>query len=352
MPTPRDPATPHGRMAIDNPRRRDALAAEVMLGAVHGLPADARVLVIDDLDGLVEAGLRERHARVYRWCRLTVGDRPGLPWPGAGPFDAACLRLPKIKAAFEMALHAAASVLAPGAPLWVYGANDEGIKSAARVITPIFGSAAAIDARRHCRVIEAHRPREASVRTRLAEWRGFVSPPVAGHAQWVTYPGVFAKGVLDAGTAVLLAALPAFSGQRVLDFGCGGGPIAADILRRAPDAEVHLLEADALSLLAAHENLPGAPTHLSDAWHGLPPGIRFDRVVSNPPIHRGKGEDFEALRALVLGAPAVLRPGGELWMVVQRQVPVGPLLESCLDRVEIARQDSRFRVWRAHAPAR
>ncbi len=345
--------SPRGRLTQSGSEQREAVAAEVMARVVDEglgapLPAGARVLVVDDLDGHLERDLTALGHRVVRWCRLTVGDRPGAPWPGAGPFDACCLRLSKVKAAFEMALHAAASVLPAGAPLWVYGANDEGIKSAGRVMAPIFGAPTTVDARRHCRVLEARRPDAASIRTRLAEWRSFVPPPLPGLRQWVTYPGVFAKGALDIGTAELLAALPPLPGARVADFGAGSGVVAAAVLRDAPDADVHLIEADALALQAAHENVPGAKAHLSDAWAAVPP-LRFDHIVSNPPFHRGKGEDFAVLRALLVGAPHRLRPGGALWMVTQRQVPVGPLLEEVLTAVEVVREDGRFRVWRALA---
>eukprot|EP00418_Pyrodinium_bahamense_P039087 CAMPEP_0179196474 /NCGR_PEP_ID=MMETSP0796-20121207/97699_1 /TAXON_ID=73915 /ORGANISM="Pyrodinium bahamense, Strain pbaha01" /LENGTH=53 /DNA_ID=CAMNT_0020900887 /DNA_START=19 /DNA_END=176 /DNA_ORIENTATION=+ len=50
-------------------------------------------------------------------------------------------------------------------------------------------------------------------------------------------------------TEALLKALPSSlpAGLKVLDFACGTGSIAASILRRASDAEVTLLDADAVA---------------------------------------------------------------------------------------------------------
>ncbi len=90
--------SPRGRLTQSGSEQREAVAAEVMARVVEEglgapLPAGARVLVVDDLDGHLERDLAALGHRVVRWCRLTVGDRPGAPWPGAGPFDACCLPL-------------------------------------------------------------------------------------------------------------------------------------------------------------------------------------------------------------------------------------------------------------------
>jgi 16S rRNA (guanine1207-N2)-methyltransferase len=327
-------------------RAREAIAAEVLLGAAE--PPGPHLLVIGDLDGHVEAAwTREGHA-VTRWCRTTVGDRPGRIWPGLGPYDACALRLPKEKLAFEMAVHASAGVLRPGAPLWVYGANDEGIKSSPQVLRPVFGPAVTVDARRHCRVVEARCPEQPQARRRVQDWRRELAPPFPGPSRWVSYPGVFARGGLDAGTAGLLEALPEMAPQRVLDFGCGAGVISAALQTRWPGAELHALDTDAFAVQATRENVPGITVHLSDAWHSAPEG-RFDLIVSNPPLHRGKQTDHGPLQSLVTESPKRLTPGGVLVLVTQRQVPLDGLLAAHLATPEVLWQNGAYRVWKAVA---
>jgi 16S rRNA (guanine1207-N2)-methyltransferase len=224
---------------------------------------------------------------------------------------------------------------------------------------------------------------------------------------WRTYPGLFARGGLDVMTAALLASLPlppARSGRRgrkrarLLDFACGSGAVGASLQQRAPGACVHLLDADAVALDAARRNVPAGEGqrvvhHLSDGFahldregggwgghgggnhggggeadgrDGGAPGpkrakasrpaeqapLRFDWIVSNPPVHRGLTDDFEVVRGLAAGAPARLRPGGCLWVVAQSYVPVGALLEAvpAFDTVALHFSDGRFVVWRASVP--
>jgi len=307
--------------------------ADALLGA---LPAwDGRMLVVDDLDGGVEQATGGA-----RWSRMCAGDRLGAAWPPEGPFDVVTLRLPKSRVAFEMALHAVAARLAPGGRVFVYGGNDEGIRSAPKKVRTVFAGCETVDARRKGRVLEATGPLDVG-RGALSDWRLAVARPDGG--VWVTYPGLFAQGGLDAGTALLLSALPPLApGARVLDFGCGSGVISA----AHAGARVDATDADAIALEAVRENVPAARRLLGDGWRGVPEG-RYDRIVSNPPFHRGKGEDFGALNALVDGARARLNRRGELWMVAPRQLPLTAKLGAAFAEVEIVVEDPRYRVWRA-----
>ena len=90
----------------------------------------------------------------------------------------------------------------------------------------------------------------------------------------------------------------------------------------------------ALAVEAARRNLPAARVHLGDAWSALPESARFDLIVSNPPFHRGKGEDFELIDKLVEGAARRLRRRGELLVVAQRRLDLGRRLEDRFSSVE------------------
>jgi 16S rRNA (guanine1207-N2)-methyltransferase len=160
----------------------------------------------------------------------------------------------------------------------------------------------------------------------------------------VTYPGVFSRGALDDGTRLLITALPKWSGLSILDFAAGGGVISGHLARHGEDLKIYMLEADSVALEAAKQNVPTASAILSDAW-ALMPELKVDRIVSNPPIHFGKSEDFRVIRGLVESSPSYLNKAGELWMVVQRQVPAQTLFGTNWT-VELAAENTRFRVWR------
>jgi 16S rRNA (guanine1207-N2)-methyltransferase len=327
---------------------REQSAAEVLLDAIPPLDPGASVLVIDDRIGAVGRELTGRRLKVTPWSRFASGSHPGQAWPAGGDYDAATLRLPRSKEALMMALHAATARLRPGAPLWVYGANDEGIKSAPGRMEPLLGPVDALDARRHCRVLEATRPETVpGLLGTLADFRRTLHLPLPdGEREVVSYPGVFAKGRLDPGTEMLLRALPLLEkGARVLDFACGAGIIAGYLARISPDAALWMTDADAIALAAAAENAPTATALCGDRWGAIQGNRQFDRIVSNPPIHEGKGRTYGVLNDLIEGAPARLRPGGQLWVVAQRQIPTDKVLSETFRKVTLAAEDGRYRVW-------
>jgi 16S rRNA (guanine1207-N2)-methyltransferase len=273
---------------------------------------------------------------VMAWCRHTA------PWPPEGPFASASLRLPLDKSAYEMALHAIAARLPQGAPLLVYGANDEGIKSAAKAFAPFFELAESLLAKSHARVWRATRSAVTDgLRGKLADWRISAPLHLDGRVRdWVSYPGVFAKGGLDAGTALLLRHLPEAAGKIALDFGAGTGILARVLADRG--AQVTMIEHDAVALEAARENVPEANALLGGA---LAEG-RFDLIVSNPPIHRGRQRDLGVVTALIAGARRHLRKGGALLIVVQKTVPVPRLAEGRIVAIDLLAEDGGYRVWR------
>ena len=326
-----------GRLAARGDRRETRVAGALLDVVAPG----GRTLVVGDADGSVEAALGGD-----RWSRMCVGERLGAAWPPDGPFDLVTLRIPKVRVALEMALHAAATRLAPGGRLVLYGANDEGIRSAPRKLEAVFEQVETVATRRKCRVLEASDPRPGA-RGDLVDWRSEVPRPIGVGDPWVTWPGLFARGGLDPGTALLCQSLPEVPPDgKVLDFGCGVGVISAAVLALTPTARVDAVDADALALEAVRHNVPGARPLLGDGWGGVS-DTQYDCVLSNPPYHRGKGEDFAVLMALLQGAADRLSPGGELRVVVPRQLTVRPHLEERFAQVELVVDDPRYRVWAA-----
>ena len=333
---------------------REETLTEVLLGAID-LPDGASVLAVDDGPDAIGPALELRGHAVTRWWRMATLQHGATAWPPDGPFGAAIVRLSKDKKAFEMAVHAALSVLDSGSPIVIYGGNDEGIKSVPKRLSALLPDLQTVEAKRHCRVLEAVRPADLpSLLGTLSEWARTetLDFPDAPETHTV-YPGVFAKGGLDAGTAALLAAIPdPPAGASVLDFACGAGVIAGALQRRVPDLKLQLMDADAVAAEAARRNLPDTLVRVGASWSSLPAYQRYDRIVSNPPIHDGKERDYSVLQRLIDGAPGRLVDEGELWLVLQGQVPVSEDLWLRFDEVEEVWSDTRFKVWRAARPSR
>lgn len=315
-----------------------------------------RALVIEDSTGQVEAALNESGAEVVCWKRRLAN---ASAWPEDGPFDIITLRQPRSRDELMMLLHAATSRLREDGTLLIHGANDEGIRSAPRPVETLFDSVESVATRWHCRVVSAmKRKTEVALRDGLVEWRQMIEATVGARAMtWASYPGVFAHGRLDEGTRLLLEAIEESPDVRsqfdakahVLDFGCGAGAITMELLRQWPGMSVDMLDCDAIAIEAAKENAPNARAIVGDGLAGVGES-RYDVIVSNPPLHRGKDRTFDLLRDLIAGARERLSRNGRLLFITQGAAPGARMLDAVDARHEIVADDGRFRVWSALFP--
>ncbi len=289
-----------------------------------------------------------------RWDRADTGDRPGTPWPRDGGYASALLRLPRSREALAFALHAAVSVTRPGAPVFVFGAKDEGIGSTASRLEGLLDEVVSMATGGRCRILRGLRPETpVDLLGRLEDWREVAPLDLPwGQVDWVRYPGTFARAGVDPGTALLLDHLPSLQeGEgaggdvpRVLDVGAGTGLLAAGVRAARPEAEPWLAEPDAPARAAAAENVPGARFVAVAAW---PEGGPWDHIVSNPPYHQGKAETLQVVRDLIRGARRSLAPEGELRLVIQRRHPVEAELRDAFRRVAAVADAGPYRVWAA-----
>ena len=136
----------------------------------------------------------------------------------------------------------------------------------------------------------------------------------------LTAAGVFAGEGLDRGTAVLLRESdPPTGTPRVLDLGCGYGPIALAIALACPGAMVDAVDVNERALALCRDNAQALG--VADRVRVLRPenaeqADRYDEIWSNPPIRIGKA----ALHELLLTWLARLAPEGAARLVVARNL--------------------------------
>ncbi|OQW51615.1 tRNA1(Val) (adenine(37)-N6)-methyltransferase [Candidatus Raskinella chloraquaticus] len=139
--------------------------------------------------------------------------------------------------------------------------------------------------------------------------------------------------------AVLLAAsIPAMSGERVLDLGCGAGAVSLCLLARVGDCHVTGVEIDHDMAQLAQDNaaLNGWEARLSIvagdiSRRGLLSDQTFDHIMANPPFHDKRRHRLPRLeqraQALVEGEAGVdkwfavglrrVKPGGSLTFILR-----------------------------------
>lgn len=327
-------------------------ATGVAVGCLDRIDAGRAPLVVDEPSGTLAAALAATGSQPSIWCRRADNGTAARDWPAADAATSAFVRLPKEKASLDMALHASAALLPAGAPIVVFGTNEEGIRSAARHMQPLAADPVTLDARRHARVWVGQRHATiAGLKPTLDDWRQTIEIDIGGKPRdWVTYPGLFARGRIDEGTALLLAHLPEASklpaSSPILDLACGTGIIAAEITARGFPHALHLVDIDAVAITASRVNVPGSQAFVGDGLAAAP-APRYAMIISNPPIHVGVAESHAFLHALAREAAMRLVGGGVLQIVVQRRIQAQTVLADHLATAEIVADDGRFQILRA-----
>lgn len=186
-----------------------------------------------------------------------------------------------------------------------------------------------------------------------AELRRTITAEIWGRElTMVTAGGVFAADGLDRGTAVLLRASPIPEGTpRILDLGCGYGPIALAIAAHCPGALIDAVDVNERALALCRENAQSLG--VADRVRVLRPDqvesdLRYDEIWSNPPIRVGK----QSLHELLLTWLARLAPDGIARLVVGKNLGSDTLqrwlIEQGYDCERVASAKG-FRVLAVHA---
>ncbi len=135
-----------------------------------------------------------------------------------------------------------------------------------------------------------------------------------------TANGIFAGEGLDRGTAVLLREVPPPTGSpRILDLGCGWGPIALGLALACPGARIDAVDVNDRALALCRDN--AARLGVADRVRVARPdqlgdGTAYDQIWSNPPIRIGK----TALHELLLRWLPRLAPTGTAHLVVGKNL--------------------------------
>lgn len=343
-------------------------ADEYLLNHLHqqNLPADARVLLLNDNFGALAGNLAGRAqvtssgdshlghvaltANLAR-NRLAVEAVDFVPASAIaqGPFDLVLIRVPKTLALLEEQLIRLHGQLAPDAQV-IAAAMIKHLPRAAgdlleKYIGPVQASLAVKKARLLFATPEA---KPAPVSPYPTRYR--LDKPAI---ELLNHANVFCREDLDIGTRAFLPHLPKHLGRiRVADLGCGNGVLGIAYALGSPQAELTLVDESYMAVQSARENWRAAlgerPVEIR-AGDGLAEQTEdsLDLVLCNPPFHQQQVVgDFLAWR-MFQQARAALVKGGELWIVGNRHLGYHAKLKRLFRGVEQVAATPKFVVLKA-----
>ena len=166
---------------------------------------------------------------------------------------------------------------------------------------------------------------------------------------FVSVSGVFSfENQIDRASRLLIENFSP-SGNTVLDLGCGYGPIGLYIKARHPGLAVWLADINERAVEYAKKNAAAngleAKILKTDLYSELA-GMRFDDIVTNPPIAAGKKLNTQ----LINEAPEHLKPGGALWLVAFHNKggsTLKDIMEARFGNVEDIEKSGGIRVYRS-----
>lgn len=143
--------------------------------------------------------------------------------------------------------------------------------------------------------------------------------------KFITDNGVFSKKGLDFGTRTLLESIDLnIIKGKVLDFGCGYGPIGI-FLKKMTDADIDMVDVNkrAINLAMKNAKLNNVKVNVfeSDIYQNVKDS--YDFIITNPPIRVGK----KILYEILFDAQKYLNDEGQLMLVVNKNQGAKTLLK-------------------------
>jgi len=354
-----DPATrllAEGMSARPGPRVLDLRCGTGICGALAARRG-ALVTLCDDNLVAVEAA-RRTLALNGLTGQVIHGDGAIQPCKGSESsevcFDLVLLDTPRGREWVRHLLGVAAHALRPGGKLLLAGPNRGGIKGFMEDAREIVGPCEVARIKAGHRLAVAEKSGQPGVANHRSPSRDgqVCEATVRGRTiRFITRPGVFSHGELDAGTRALIETMVIRPGEVVLDLGCGCGIIGAVAAQAARQAILVDCSAAALEASRATLELNKATAHTqviaSDCASAVR-DMRFDVVVTNPPFHQGLGVEFHVAQQFVRDAAEVLlEGGGRLILVANRFIRYERTMRDLFAKVLTLYEDRRFQVLEA-----
>lgn len=161
---------------------------------------------------------------------------------------------------------------------------------------------------------------------------------------FLTDIGVFSKEGVDYGSKVMINAITPTEGKRILDVGCGYGPIGIVLGTLFPEHRIDMVDINDRAIELAKKNISlnkrnNVTVFKSNMYENVVD--KYSMIISNPPIRAGK----HIVHAIIENAKDHLLIDGELWIVIQKKQGAPSAKQKMLDvfsNVEVVQRDKGY----------
>ncbi len=164
--------------------------------------------------------------------------------------------------------------------------------------------------------------------------------------RFLTSSGVFSFGKLDRGTELLIKNMTLEESWKLLDLGCGYGPVgivASRFVRHVVMTDINRRAVELTKRNIEVNEVMNAEVRWGNLYEPVR-GEKFDSIVTNPPVHAGK----DVLREIVINAPLHLNDAGVLQLVIRTRQGakyIKGLMEEAFTEVHELVKGSGYRVY-------
>ncbi len=167
---------------------------------------------------------------------------------------------------------------------------------------------------------------------------------------FITDAGVFSRNRIDLGSQLMIKVMDIQKEDKILDMGCGYGPLGLVAAKLAPLGQVLMVDINQRAVDLAKNNVK--LNHISNAKAIQSDGFSnidekdFDVILMNPPFRAGK----KVVYTLIEKAKEFLKINGSLYTVCMTRQGAKSLakkMEEAFGEVYEVKKGSGYRVYRA-----
>jgi 23S rRNA (guanine1835-N2)-methyltransferase len=274
-------------------------------------------------------------------------------WKPVGEFDRVVLKVPRSLGLLEENLHRIATHLAPGTPIVAGGMLKNLSNGVFALFEKYFGEITTSLAAKKARLIFASVssgkvPKNPYPHSMEVEGLGIIL---------VNHGGTFSRDSLDPGSRFFLRNFPRLSDERlIVDLGCGNGLLSILAARRAPDAQMFLLDESYMAMASARQSFEAnglfhrGVFHTTNVLQGVDDNVA-DLVLCNPPFHFQNIQTREVALSMFQESKRVLKPMGQLWVVANNHLGYHVPLSKLFPHYTRVKKGERFEVFKADKTA-